>query len=54
MPKTAMYHKCLGRSNSGITSDTQNVFLERAHFHLVTIRQISKRHGIKTEASFRF
>ncbi|XOD68194.1 MAG: phenylalanine--tRNA ligase subunit beta [Flavobacteriales bacterium Tduv] len=44
----------LGGVNSSITSETQNIFLESAYFHPVTIRQISKRHGINTEASFRF
>lgn len=44
----------LGGINSGITSDTQNIFLESAYFHPVTIRQSAKRHGINTEASFCF
>ncbi|XCI75590.1 MAG: phenylalanine--tRNA ligase subunit beta [Flavobacteriales bacterium] len=44
----------LGGAHSGITINTQNIFLESAYFHPVTIRQSAKRHGLNTEASFRF
>ena len=43
-----------GGENSGITENTTEVFLESAYFNPVTIRKTSKRHGIKTDASFRF
>ena len=44
----------LGGIDSGVTEKTTDVFLESACFDPVTIRKSSKRHGIKTEASFRF
>src|SRR5690606_26826887 len=31
-----------------------SIFLESAYFHPVTIRKSSKRHGLKTDSSFRF
>ncbi|XOD69254.1 MAG: phenylalanine--tRNA ligase subunit beta [Flavobacteriales bacterium AspAUS03] len=44
----------LGGAHSGITTNTKNIFLESAYFHPITIRQSAKRHGLNTEASFRF
>jgi phenylalanyl-tRNA synthetase beta chain len=43
-----------GGIKSGVTSSTKNIFLESAYFNPVTIRKTSKRHGLKTDASFRF
>lgn len=43
-----------GGEKSGVTMQTTNVFLESAYFNPVTVRKTSKRHGIKTDASFRF
>jgi phenylalanyl-tRNA synthetase beta chain len=43
-----------GGIKSGITSSTKNIFLESAYFNPVAIRKTSKRHGLKTDASFRF
>jgi phenylalanyl-tRNA synthetase beta chain len=43
-----------GGIKSGITNDTKNIFLESAYFNPVSIRKTSKRHGLKTDASFRF
>jgi phenylalanyl-tRNA synthetase beta chain len=43
-----------GGIKSGVSSVTTNVFLESAYFNPVTIRKTSKRHGLKTDASFRF
>lgn len=43
-----------GGEKSGVTSETKNVFLESAYFNPVSIRKTSKRHGLKTDASFRF
>src|SRR5690606_34563638 len=31
-----------------------NIFLESAYFNSVSVRKTSKRHGLKTDASFRF
>lgn len=44
----------LGGVNSGVTEETKNVFLESAYFDPVSIRKTAKRHGINTDASFRF
>ncbi|MDF3078074.1 MAG: phenylalanine--tRNA ligase subunit beta [Sphingobacteriaceae bacterium] len=43
-----------GGAKSGITEATKNVFLESAWFNAVSVRKTSKRHGLKTDASFRF
>ena len=43
-----------GGEKSGVTMQTTNVFLESAYFNPVTVRKTSKRHGLKTDASFRF
>jgi len=43
-----------GGIRSGVTSPTRNVFLESAFFNPVSIRKTSKRHGLQTDASFRF
>ena len=43
-----------GGARSGVTSGTRNIFLESAYFNPVSIRKTSKRHGLKTDASFRF
>ncbi len=43
-----------GGEKSGVTFDTTRVFLESAYFNPVSIRKTSKRHGLKTDASFRY
>ncbi|WP_353128840.1 phenylalanine--tRNA ligase subunit beta [Parapedobacter pyrenivorans] len=43
-----------GGMHSGVTERTTRVFLESAYFHPVSVRKTSKRHGLKTDASFRF
>jgi len=43
-----------GGIKSGVTGNTKNIFLESAYFNPVSIRKTSKRHGLKTDASFRF
>lgn len=43
-----------GGAKSGVTDDTTAVFLESAYFNPVSVRKTSKRHGLKTDASFRF
>ena len=43
-----------GGLDSGVTSNTKNIFLESAIFNPISIRKSSKRHSIYTEASFRF
>lgn len=43
-----------GGISSGVNETTKNVFLESAYFDPVTIRKSAKRHGLSTDASFRF
>lgn len=43
-----------GGMHSGVTENTTRVFLESAYFHPVAVRKTSKRHSLKTDASFRF
>lgn len=43
-----------GGIKSGVSNTTKNLFLESAYFHPVSVRKTSKRHGLKTDASFRF
>lgn len=43
-----------GGESSGVTDSTKRIFLESAYFDAVLIRKSSKRHGLKTDASFRF
>ncbi len=44
----------LGGMNSGVSERTTTVFLESAYFNPVSVRKTAKRHGISTDASFRF
>lgn len=43
-----------GGINTGVTEDTTSIFLESAYFDPVSIRKTAKRHGLNTDASFRF
>lgn len=43
-----------GGATAGVTNNTKQVFLESAYFNPVTIRKTSKRHGLNTDASFRY
>ncbi len=44
----------LGGKNSGVNENTSSIFLESAYFNPVSVRKTAKRHGISTDASFRF
>ncbi len=44
----------LGGADSGISSASKAVFLESAWFDPVHVRQTARKHGISTDASFRF
>ncbi|WP_027881173.1 phenylalanine--tRNA ligase subunit beta [Meiothermus rufus] len=44
----------MGGADDEIREDTTAIALEVAHFDPVRIRQSAKRHGLKTEASYRF
>ncbi|MDN6280995.1 MAG: phenylalanine--tRNA ligase subunit beta, partial [Psychroflexus sp.] len=43
-----------GGLNSGIKENTTSIFLESAYFDAVSIRKTAKRHGLNTDASFRY
>ncbi|MBL7473593.1 phenylalanine--tRNA ligase subunit beta [Robertkochia sediminum] len=43
-----------GGLSSGVTETTTQVFLESAYFDPVSVRKTAKRHGLNTDASFRF
>lgn len=43
-----------GGLNSGVTENTTSIFLESAYFNPVSVRKTAKRHGLNTDASFRF
>ena len=43
-----------GGLTSGISEKTENIFIESACFNPISIRKTSKKHGLKTDASFRF
>jgi phenylalanyl-tRNA synthetase beta chain len=43
-----------GGQNSGVSENTNTIFLESAYFNPVSIRKTAKRHTLSTDASFRF
>ena len=43
-----------GGEDSGVSENTTSVFIESAYFDPHTIRKTAKRHGLNTDASFRF
>jgi phenylalanyl-tRNA synthetase beta chain len=43
-----------GGIDFGIKDETTNVFLESAYFEAVSTRKMARRHGLNTDASFRF
>ncbi len=43
-----------GGLDSGVSESTTGIFLESAYFDPVSIRKTAKRHGLSTDASFRF
>lgn len=43
-----------GGLDSGISDTTTDVFIESAYFNPVSVRKTAKRHGLNTDASFRF
>lgn len=43
-----------GGLESGVTEKTVNVFIESAYFHPTWVRKTARRHGLNTDASFRF
>lgn len=43
-----------GGQNSGVSENTNSIFLESAYFNSISIRKTAKRHSLSTDASFRF
>ncbi len=43
-----------GGLHSGVTKSTKRIFLESAYFNPDSVRKTSQKHGLKTDASFRF
>ncbi len=43
-----------GGLDSGSTEETTNVFIESAYFNPTWVRKTARRHGLNTDASFRF
>ncbi len=43
-----------GGLDSGVSDSTTSIFLESAYFNPVSVRKTAKRHGLNTDASFRF
>ncbi len=43
-----------GGKNSGVSENTNSIFLESAYFNPVSVRKTAKRHTLSTDASFRF
>ncbi len=43
-----------GGLNSGVSEATTSIFLESACFEATTLRRTARRHGLNTDASFRF
>lgn len=43
-----------GGKNSGVSDNTNSIFLESAYFNPISVRKTAKRHQLNTDASFRF
>ncbi len=52
--KPACIAGVFGGLNSGVSESTTSIFLESACFDATTLRRTARRHGLNTDASFRF
>ncbi|MDE5869140.1 MAG: phenylalanine--tRNA ligase subunit beta, partial [Muribaculaceae bacterium] len=43
-----------GGLDSGVTEETKSVFIESAYFNPTRVRKTARRHGLSTDASFRY
>lgn len=43
-----------GGEDSGVTTGTKSVFIESAYFNPTRVRRTARRHGLSTDASFRY
>jgi phenylalanyl-tRNA synthetase beta chain len=44
----------MGGSDSEVDASTRDVLIESAHFHPTSVRRTARRHGLHSEASYRF
>lgn len=44
----------IGGLNSGVSVNTQNIFIESALFKAMSVRKTSRTHGIETDSAYRF
>ncbi|HAG90957.1 MAG TPA: phenylalanine--tRNA ligase subunit beta [Bdellovibrionales bacterium] len=44
----------VGGKCSGVSDNTQNIFLEAAHFTMETVRKTSRKFGLQTDSAYRF
>lgn len=44
----------IGGANSGVSENTQALFIESAHFAADSVRRTARRHGLQTDSSYRF
>ncbi len=44
----------MGGAGSEVSARTRDVLIESAHFHPARVRRAARRHGLRTEASYRF
>lgn len=44
----------VGGKNSGVVTDTQDVFLEAAYFQPMVVRKSARGHGVETDSAYRF
>lgn len=44
----------IGGEETGVTYSTRNVLIESAYFNPITVRRSRRRHGLSTDASYRF
>ncbi len=43
-----------GGEDSGVTENTTSIFIESAYFNPTSVRKTARRHGLSTDASFRY
>lgn len=43
-----------GGKDSGVTEQTTDIFIESAYFNPTSVRKTARRHGLQTDASFRY
>ena len=49
-----VHSRVFGGMDSGVTESTTDVFIESAYFNPTRVRRTARRHGLSTDASFRY